>query len=267
MERLNAKRGNSISWIDIFLLVILFMLWFLINQVWESLLAVIMLSVSLFMISIYLISKFTGFLGWIKLSVPTWTVSGIISYFIWSIYLNIIPTNSQSSIGDSITQGVLSKFFSQNDIVRLLQIVMFPSTEGLIIIFLFALLLGIALRNIKSTGLGEYKKSSIIPMFTVGGFGSLIHIGVAETLKKAGIMAFDISLWQQFLSFVIFIFFGIIFMAPAIITSHITKNLIIFGNFGWTLGILIMFILIDIASIYANKQSSNKLGQAQNLFQ
>ena len=262
MGQLNSSKQSGVTWLDAAILVVLLMFWFLIARVWEDPLAGDMFSLTGTLLSIYLISRFTGFLGWIKFTVPTWTISGLVNIPIWAFYLSIIPVNTQASsstLTNGITEGILSSLFSPDTIVRILQIYLFPITESLFVIFLLAFFIG--LTNRKTSQVGFQRKSAILPMFIVGAFGGLIHTAVATKLKETGVIDFTISLWQQFLSFFIFAFMGIIFMAPGVITSHVVKNLIIFGDIGWWILTLTIFVFMDVLIIYTSGPSKNTVSQ------
>ena len=251
----NSRNISSITFLDISLILLLLMSWILVSQVWADPIVNTMLTLSAVGLVLYIIAKFTGFLNFMKLTIPTWTISGLISLPIWYFYLTIIPTSGgtgASSLSDSITEGVLSRFFNPDSIVRFMQIIMFPSTESLWVIFLFAFFLGVALRKHKGV-LQGHQSSAIGPLVIVSAFWSLLHSSVAEKLQKSGVIDFDISLWQQFLSFFIFIATGIVFLAPGIVSSHVVKNLIVFGDATWFIGIFLIFILLDVLSVTLSK--------------
>ena len=267
MPTLNSSQHkSSITWLDITLIVVLLMIWFLINQVWNDSLAGLMFSLSSLILGLYLTARFTGFLQYIKLSVPTWTISALIAIPVWAFYLTVIPSQSTSSISsENLTQGILTQFFNPDDIIRFMQIWLFPFTESLFIIFLFAFFIGVAVRGLKPE-LGHKKQNTIIPLFIVASFGSLIHISVASKLEKSGIIKLGASLWQQFLSFFIFAFWGILFLAPGIITSHIVKNNLIFGTFGWWIGIFSFCVAMDVGSIIINRKQGLSLKSVNQFF-
>lgn len=267
MPSLNSGQAkSSITWLDITLIVVLLMIWFLINQVWEDPLAGLMFSLAGLILGFYLTARFTGFLQYIKLTVPTWTISALIAIPVWAFYLTAIPTAGSSSIGaESLTEGILTEFFEPNNIIRFMQIWLFPFTESLFIIFLFAFFVGIAVRGLRPE-LGQKKQNTIIPLFIVASFGSLIHLSVASNLEKSGIIKLGDSLWQQFLSFFIFAFWGILFLSPGIITSHMVKNTIIFGTFGWWIGLFAFFVVMDVGSIIINRSQGLSLKSENQFF-
>lgn len=267
---LGSKPSSAnVNILDFILLVVLLMSWFLVAQVWDNPLPNTMFSVTILYLVISIISKFTGFLKFTKISLPTWTLSAFISIPVWAFLLVIIPTtdstNVASTLSTSITEGVLSSFFSHNDIVRLMQVILFPITESLLIIFLFAMFGGLSSNSNNTVGKSTTPKL-IIPLFIVAAFGAIIHIVVATNLNLTGDISFDISILQQFLSFFIFIATGIIFRAPGIITSHVVKALLIFGTTGWWLAIFGIFILIDIISLLLNKSSTKDIINPKSIF-
>lgn len=263
----DTKKASGPNWLDITLLFILFMLWFFIGQVWKDNLVGYMLTITGLMISIYVISSFTGFLSWIKLTVPTWTISAFISVLVWKFYLSIIPIKGgvSSTLTESISEGILTQIFNPDNIIRLLQIVLFVSTESLLMIVLFALFRGVSTRYKKNLNPQQLRKASIAPLIIIGGFGGLIHTQIANQLAQAGVIDFQISLWQQFLSFFIFGFTAIVFGAPGLITSHWIKNMIIYGTLPWWYGSFIFFVLMDIASLTIQGKSVQDITK-QKLF-
>lgn len=261
----NGKGSTGVNWLDMTFIIILFMSWLFITQVWESNLAVTLFSLTGLLLSVYIISRLSGFLQFIKISIPTWSISGLISIPLMFLLLAIIPSKSSvagSSIAEKITEGVLSQFFSQNGIVRFIQIYLIPITESLFIIFILAFFLGVASR--KGQNFNSSSKKSIAPLFMMGGFGALLHTSIAEALEKEGTITFGVSLGQQFLSFFLFAFMGLFLFAPAIITSHVIKNLIVFGTFGWWIGTFAFFIIMDLAIITLTKNNSQQ--KKQSLF-
>lgn len=254
--------GRGVSLGDIVLVTILAMAWFFLVQVSSSFVIVGMMAIAWFMVSIYVISRFTGFLSYIKLLVPTWTMSYLISLPIWFLLFAVLPEKAtSSSIASTITeQGkyLIDKIIPIQYLDWIINSPFFAITESLIVVFLVALFFGVAYSGKK---LGKDNKSGqLAAIFLVAGFASMLHTGVALMRASSGDFSFTVVLIHQLIAFFVMIILGLVFGAPGVIAPHMAKNDIVYAASGlWWVSLLICILLDIISLISAGKSGTSKL--------
>jgi len=246
------------------------MAWVFMANAWKDPLANTMLGVSGVVLSIYLISRFTGALSFLELTRPFWTVSALVSIVIWNLVFAMLPVSSSSSTGatQAISRNMLEYFVSPDVATNFLQSWLFPVTESLLVAVVVAFFVGVAYKR----GLGNPKRAGlgIVGAVLIGSvFGAILHISIAVTLAESGTVSPMVLFAHQLLSFFIFIAMGVFtpFGAVAIISSHIIKNALVFATPAIWIAIFSIFILLDVLSyIFAHKKEKSGYIQSINAF-
>ena len=235
---------------DIIFVLLIAMGWFFLVQVSSSFVVIAMSGVAWFMVTIYIISRFTGFLSYMKLLRPTWTMSYLISLPIWLLMFAILPIQKLPS---AITEG--SRYFLDQIIPPatmdwVVNSLFFAITESLLVVFLISLFIGVAMKkNGRLTR--ENKRGQLAAIFLVVGFASLLHTGVALNMAEAGQFSLTVVLVHQLVAFFIMAIMGMIFGAPGIIAPHMAKNDLVYASVGlWWISLGIC-IVMDIISIFS----------------
>jgi len=256
----SVKKGG-VTLGDIIFVLLVAMGWFFLVQVSSSFVVIAMSGVAWFMVTIYIISRFTGFLSYMKLLRPTWTISYLISLPIWLLMFAVLPVQKLPS---AITEGAsyfLDKIIPPATMDWVVNSLFFAITESLLIVFLISLFIGVAMKkNGRLTR--ENKRGQLAAIFLVVGFASLLHTGVALNMAEAGQFSLTVVLVHQLVAFFIMAIMGMIFGAPGIIAPHMAKNDLVYASVGlWWISLLIC-IIMDIIAVFSSggskKEAINK---------
>ena len=255
-----SKGGVSLG--DIIFVLLIAMGWFFLVQVSSSFVVIAMSGLAWFMVTLYIISRFTGFLNYMKLLRPTWTISYLVSLPIWLLMFAILPVQKLPS---AITEGAtyfLDKIIPPPVMDWVVNSLFFAITESLLIVFLISLFIGVAMKN-KGRLTKENKNGQLAAIFLVVGFASLLHTGVALNMADAGQFSFTVVLVHQLISFFIMVMLGMVFGAPGIIAPHMAKNDLVYASVGlWWISLLIC-IVMDIVSIFSSGGKVKKVVNEQ----
>ncbi len=252
VNTLGGKENNEgVTIGDITFVTVIAMMWFFLVQVSGSLVIVAMSGLAWVMVSIYMISRFTGFLSYLKVLRPTWTIGYLITIPVWFILYAILP---EQKLPSAITEGAtytLSSLIDKNFLEWWVNSGLFAITESLLVGFLMALLMGVALKKSGGRTMGASNKSGqFASILVVAGFSALLHTGIALARANAGQFSLSVVLIHQLITFFILIIAGLFFGMPAVISGHMSKNDIVYASYGfWWISLLIC-IIMDLISIF-----------------
>jgi len=249
--------GEGVSTGDIIIVLLISMAWFFLVQVSSSFVVVAMSGVAWFMVAIYIISRFTGFLSYMRLSKPTWTISYLISIPIWMLLFSVLPAQKLPS---AITEGskyILDQIIPPQVLDWMVNSLFFGITESLLIVFLVAFFIGIAVKKSGKMNIGN-SKGELAAIIFVAAFSALLHTGVALLSASSGNFNLTTVLIHQLVAFFIMIILGMFFGAPGIIAPHIAKNDLVYSAVGlWWVSLLIC-IIIDLTALFAGGKGGAK---------
>lgn len=250
---------------DIIFVVIIAMIWFFLVQVSASFIIVAMSGLAWVMVSIYIISRFTGFLSYIKVLKPTWTIGYFASLPIWFLLNLFLP---EKKLPSAITEGAtytLSSIIPSNVLEWFVNSDMFAITESLLVGLLMALFIGIALRKSSGRLVGSSNRGGqLASIFLVAGFSALLHTGIALARMNAGEFSLTIVLVHQLIAFFVMIMFGMFFGLPSVISSHMSKNDIVYASYGFAWINVLICIVMDLISMFS-KGKKSALSSIKNL--
>lgn len=258
MVATERTKSSGVNFVDITVVLLLAMLWFFVVQVSPTPIVIAMSGVIWFLLTIMVVSRFTGFLSYLKLTKPTWTISYFISIPIWQIVFAFLPQEKLSSaVSNEGSTAIIGKIVPEYIFNWGVNSFMFAFTESLLIVFLVSFFIGVAIN--KSRLAGQNKSGQIYAILLVAGFASLLHTAVAISLKEAGTFSITVVLVHQLVAFFIMIIMGMFFGAPAIISSHIAKNDLV-NAIGGLMWISIIFcIIMDVVSMIVSPREKNTL--------
>jgi len=249
----SSSKEGGVTLGDIIFVTIIAMMWFFLVQVSASFVIVAMSGLAWVLVSIYIMSKFTGFLSFMKILKPTWTIGYLITLPIWYLLYAILP---EKQLPSAITEGAtytLSSLIPQNFLEWWVNSGLFAITESLLVGFLIALFIGVAVKSSSGKTLGSSNKSGqLASIIMVASFSALIHTGVALARMNAGEFSLSVVLIHQLITFFILIILGLFLGLPAVISGHMSKNDIVYASFGfWWISLLIC-IIMDAISIFSS---------------
>lgn len=255
------RQGVNLT--DLMIVFIFALFSYFITQSWVHPLADTFFTLSWVAVTIYLIATITGAMSNLILRTPTWTITGLISLFIWNI-VALIPISSSTS-QDFAETSILIQLFGL-DIANFLTnvwVVGFVETivlVGFVTVFLLKQTKPNSPREIPAfNGKKDKPKGSIffLIMIFAGLFGAVIHYNIALQLHDAGQLDFGFFLLHQLLSFLIFTFIAFTPLGLAgSISSHMVKNILALAVILPEMWILTfgLFIFLDVISIVTAKK-------------
>jgi hypothetical protein len=253
----SSSNSKGVTIADIVIVLLLTMAWFFLVQVSSSFVVVAMSGAAWFLVAIYIISKFTGFLSFMKLTTPTWTISYLISLPIWLLLFSILPVNKLPSAVAEGSKYILDQLIPARVMDWMINSLFFAITESLIVVFLFAFFIGLTLN--KTQGMGtRNKKGQLAAIIFIASFAAILHTGIALISSASGGYSLTTVLIHQLVAFFVMIIMGFFLGAPGIIAPHMAKDDLVYADVGlWWVSLLIC-IIIDIYSLIANKKEGNK---------
>lgn len=269
MSLLKKRVSGGIDLVDIIFIILLFMSWVFIANAWKNPLANTMLAISSAILAFYLIAKYTGVLKFLEITIPSWTITAIVSIPIWMISFLVLPAPGNSFAGAQVTENALEFFISSASATTFLQGWLFPITESLLAGILVAVFISFGTRK----GLTEKKKKGgiIAAILLISIFMSLLHISVAASLAQAGVYSPSVLFGHQLFSFGILLIIGVFTPAgiPGMISAHVAKNLLVYAgaSAGIWIGAFALFIIMDILSVvFARGKEKASYRQAASTF-
>ncbi|MFW9872649.1 MAG: hypothetical protein ACFFG0_06060 [Candidatus Thorarchaeota archaeon] len=254
-------KGAGVTLVDVLIVLFMSIFTYFVAQAWDNPLAPHFVSIGFALIPIYLIAMFTGYFKILKLTRPTWTVSAIISIPIWPVISRLSSSLSEQQFAEN---NPLVRLFGVSFFNNAIQSFIVPFYETIILV---GLIIGIILifrnqnfdKSKSIIGGLRREKRSIIPILLIflGAVGGLFHYVIAFTLSDQQQIAFNTFMAHQFISFYIFALFSLIFGLSGGIASHIIKNLLAFGTAPIILGFFILFIILDIISLFTTPKAQS----------
>jgi len=258
MTNTERSKGSGINFIDITVVLLIAMLWFFVVQISPTPIIIAMSSVAWFVLVVFILSRFTGFLSWMKLTRPTWTITYLISVPIWYILFSFLPQEKiASAVSSGVATGVIGRIIPEYVFNWFVNGWLFAFTESLLVAFLAAFFIGIALK--KSTNINVNRSGQFYAIIFVVGFAALLHTAIAYLMAEAGTFSVTTVLLHQFVSFFVMVILGMFFGAPGIIASHIAKNDLVLAVGGLNLFSIGFCIVMDIISFVVSPKSETKL--------
>jgi hypothetical protein len=268
----SIKRGSNsqgVSFVDISIVLALAMLWLFIAQISPTPIVIAMMSVSFFLSAVFIISRFTGFLSYLKLTRPTWTISYLGSLPIWYILFSILPENKSaasslaSSVADS-TSSIVGKIIPDYVYNWFVNGELFAFTESLILGFLLAFFIGVAFE--RAGPKRENNAGQFWAIVLISSFAAILHTAIAFLLAEEGSFSVSVVLVHQLVSFFVMALGGIFFGMPGIIAPHLAKNDIVFATPGLMLWTIAFCILLDIVSVIFSSKEERKIVKTNTNF-
>ena len=252
----STKRGSGVTIVDMLLIVFFAFFTLFVGQAWDNPLAPYFITFAFVAIPIYLIAWISGRLTILKITKPTWFLGAVLSIPFW---LLISKVQSSTAADQEFTgANALVRLFGQNFFNNSTQSFIVPLYETIYLIGVVVMFI-LLFRNPKidkapTVALGLRKEKSFVVtalMFFVSGIGALFHYVIAFLLSDQQQVGFNLFLAHQFLSFYVFVLFTIVLGLSAGISSHMVKNLIVYGNVPTIIVFFAMFLLLDLISKYA----------------
>lgn len=267
----------GVNYIDVSVVLTIFLGWIFFLQVWDNTAAIAMTVVSGVMLLIYLLAMFTGFLPFLSLTKPFWTISLLGAYVVWNAVFTLLPSSVGadynfklvSSVSESVSQNLLETFIPKETVNAILNGVWFPFTESLIVAFVAAFFIGVAMRKSRNKSfVGKDGKSNrvraISPVLFVSAFGAILHTGIALKLLSAGQLDFNVTLFHQFISFFVMTIGSMVVGIQWLIASHLTKNLVVVGTVGLWVVTIAYCVTMDLVSLFITRKSSGRSRSIQS---
>src|SRR3990167_6017685 len=200
---------SRIGLIEIIFTLFLSVAWFITSRLWKGEVASFMFTISMVLITIYLLTRVSGILPFMELSVPTWTISAVMGIFIWKVLFAFLPdpTSSSSAVSPE-TGSIFTQFFSSTSFNQFLQGWVVPVTESLFILLGVALVAGFAVGKERMGKLASQKFNGLNALLVVliwAALASLLHAEVASQIAAEGTFQFNTVLIHQFVSFMVMI--------------------------------------------------------------
>lgn len=258
---------NGVNLTDLMIVFVFALFSYFITQSWTNPLADTFFTLSWIAVTIYLIASITGAMSNLILRTPTWTITGLISLFIWNI-VALIPIPSSTSQNFTET-SILVKLFGVDSANFLTQVVVVGVVETIVLVgFVTVFFLRQARPNTQReipafNGKRDKPQGKLFffIMIFAGLFGAVIHYNIALQLHDAGQLDFGFFLLHQLLSFLIFTFIAFTPLGLAgSISSHMVKNLLALSvilpqMWIFTFG---LFIFLDVISIVTAKKEKRE---------
>lgn len=263
----NRNNASGVSFVDVIIVTVMFLITLIISYSWESRLAYIFFGFSIAGLVIYLLSASTGLMSsLLNLKVPTWTISAALSAPIWIILSKIPSATSELK-------------FSENALVRLFGAEFFNGiTQGWVVpffesLFLVVILVGIMVR-FKDSGVdkpgysftrNKTKKNGFAWLgIMISAVGALLHYVIILEMM-GGSFTFGYLMLHQFISFYIFVLFFFIFKAPGAVAPHLLKNLIVYGGLPGLVAAFVIFIALDLIALRSGGSARSTLAVRKSI--
>jgi len=269
----NALKSKSrIDVIDITFIVVMFMIGIFIANAWKDPVSLIMLTITSLILAMFFLSRLTGALGFLEITKPFWTITAILSIFIWTLVFMFLPAAGVSTASglatDVITQNTLDFFLPAEISVNIIQSFYIPIVESLLVAFIVSFFAAVGIKQ--SFGSRRRANSNIVFAVIIAAvFGALIHIAIAVQLATIGVYDTSVIFGHQLLSFFIMVVIGVFTPAgtAGIIVSHVVKNLLVFGTPTVWIFSFVIFILLDILSFVfaARKEKAGYINRLDNI--
>lgn len=262
----NKKVVNRIDFVDITFIVLMVVTWVFIANAWQDPLAATMLSVTVFISLFYLIARYVGVLQFLEVTRPTWTITALLFIVVWLGVFMLLPPPAGQYAPEKITPNMLEFFVSKTASTNFLQSWAFPVTESLFAGVLLAFFVGVG--KIRALGNPRKQQLNIIAVILlISIIMSMLHVSIAARFAEAGVYSPAVTFGHQILSFALMLIAGVFLGMPALISSHVVKNLLVFGTPAmWTFAFTV-FIILDILSIvFARNKERTQYARQLNRF-